>query len=96
MDWIKNLPRAELELKYEMCLDRIETLDEEARVDGEELAKLRQAITLISEGLGVLDGLATVARPSEYEIIFKDYAPFANIMAKYFPKPKKERKAKAA
>lgn len=96
MGWIKKLSREELELKYEMCLERIETLDEESIRDGEELAKLRQAMTLISEGLGVLDSMATIARPSEHETLFKDYAPFNNIMAAYFPKQKKERKAASA
>lgn len=41
-DWIAKLPRAEIELKYEMCLDRIETLDEEAQVADAELARLRR------------------------------------------------------
>lgn len=95
MGWIKKLSREELELKYEMCIERIETLDEEALRDGEELAKLRQAMTLISEGLGVLDSMATVARPSEHETLFKDYAPFNNIMASYFPKQKKSARPRA-
>lgn len=92
-EWITKLSRAELELKYEMCLERIETLDEEAQIADAELARLRTAMTLISEGLSVLDSMATVARPSEYETLFKDYAPFNNIMAAYFPKVKKVRKS---
>lgn len=92
-EWIKKLPRAELELKYEMCLERIKTLDEEARYDAEELYRLKQAMILLNEGLNVLGSIASVARPSEYETLFKDCAPFNNIMAAYFPKVKKARKA---
>ncbi|SEQ37143.1 hypothetical protein [Giesbergeria anulus] len=84
----------ELKLRWEMCLEKIEEQESEIdRLVG-ELKRTLSALTLISEGLTVLDIMATVARPSEFEILFKDYAPFSNIMATYFPKPKKERKRK--
>jgi len=94
MAWIKTLNREELELKYEMCLDHIELLDEEAKTDNAELARLRGAMSLIADGLGVLDNMATVARPNEYESLFQDYAPFSNIWASHYPELKKERKSK--
>lgn len=75
-----------------MCLDKIEEQESEIEVLTRELARTQAALTLISEGLGVLDIMASVARPSEFETLFKDYAPFKNIMAVHFPKQKKERK----
>ena len=75
-----------------MCLDKIEEQESEIEVLTRELTRTQAALTLISEGLSVLDTMASVARPSEFETLFKDYAPFKNIMAAYFPKQKKERK----
>ena len=63
--WIQKLLREELELRYEMCIEHIETLYKEASMYKEELARLRSTMTLIEKGLGVLDSMATVARPSE-------------------------------
>jgi len=94
MAWIKTLTREELELKYEMCLNHIENLGEEAKIANAELARLRGAMSLIADGLGVLDSMATVARPSEYESLFQDYAPFNNIWASHYPELKKERELK--
>ena len=87
--WIKKLSRIELELKYEMCLDHIGAITEESRIEREELKELRHAMTVLSEGLGILTSIATVAKPCEYETIFRDYAPYKNLRAAYFPKAKK-------
>lgn len=87
-----SITREELQIKWEMCLEKIEEQEGEIEVLTRELERTRSALTLISEGLGVLDQMATVARPSEFETLFRDYAPFNNIMAAYFPKVKKERK----
>jgi hypothetical protein len=94
MVWIKKLSREELELKYELCLERLQNLEDEAQVTDRELADSRKAIVLIGEGLGVLTTMAMVARTDEHETLFKDYAPFNNIMAQYFPKPKRVRVVK--
>lgn len=82
----------ELKLRWVMCLDKIEEQESEIEVLTRELTRTQAALTLVSEGLSVLDTMASVARPSEFETLFKDYAPFKNIMAAYFPKQKKERK----
>ena len=82
----------ELKLRWVMCLDKIEEQESEIEVLTRELTRTQAALTLISEGLSVLDTMASVARPSEFETLCKDYAPFKNIMAAYFPKQKKERK----
>ena len=84
----------ELQLKWEMCLEKIEEQEQEIEDLTRELTRTQSALILISEGLNVLGTMATVARPSEFPILFRDYAPFNNIMAMYFPKPKKPRKAK--
>ena len=79
----------ELKIKWEMCLERIEEQADEIEVLERELNRAQSALTLLSEGLHVLGSIATVARPSEYETLFRDFAPFNNIMAMYFPKKKK-------
>lgn len=77
-----------------MCLEKIEDQESEIEELTRELSRTQSALILMSEGLNVLGTMATVARPSEFPILFRDYAPFKNIMAAYFPKPKKERKRK--
>ena len=72
-----------------MCLEKIEEQEGEIKALERELNRAQSALTLISEGLNVLHTMGTMARPSEFEILFKDYAPFNNIMAHYFPKGKK-------
>lgn len=81
----------ELYLKWEMCLEKIEEQEEEIKSLIIQRERDQAALKLISAGLGVLDCMATVAKPSEYESLCKDYAPFNNIMAAYFPKQKKTR-----
>ena len=82
----------ELYLKWEMCLEKIEEQEEEIKSLIIQRERDQAALKLISAGLGVLDCMATVAKPSEFETLFKDYAPFNNIMAAYFPKQKKNKK----
>lgn len=88
------MDHAALKLKWEMCLERITEQDEEIETLERELKRSQSALTLIAEGLHVLHVMGTVAKPSEFETLFKDYAPFHNIMDAYFPKSKTPRKAK--
>lgn len=81
----------ELYIKWEMCLEKIEEQEEEIKSLIIQRERDQSALKLISAGLGVLDGMATVAKPSEFEVLFKDYMPFKNIMAAYFPKKKVRR-----
>ena len=79
----------ELKLRWQLCLEKIEEQEGEIEVLERELNRAQSALTLISEGLNVLGSMATVARPAEFETLFRDYAPFKNIMNAYFPKQKK-------
>lgn len=90
----REMTLEELKLKWEMCLEKIEEQEGEIKVLERELNRAQSALTLISEGLNVLHTMGTIARPLEFEILFKDYAPFNNIMAHYFPKEKKARTEK--
>jgi len=90
----REMTLEELKLKWEMCLEKIDEQEGEIVVLERELNRTQSALTLISEGLNVLHTMGTMARPSEFEILFKDYAPFNNIMAHYFPKEKKARTKK--
>ena len=82
----------ELNLKWEMCLEKIEEQEEEIKSLIIQRERDQAALKLISAGLSVLDCMATGAKPSEFETLFKDYAPFNNIMAAYFQKQKKTKK----
>ena len=82
----------ELYLKWEMCLEKIEEQEDEIKSLLNQRERDQAALKLISAGLGVLDCMATVAKPAEFETLFKDYTPFNNIMAAFFPKQKKIKK----
>ena len=82
-----------LKLKWEMCLEKIEEQGGEILVLERELKRTQAALKLIDDGLHILNSISMVNKPSEYETLFKDYAPFNNIMAAYFPKQKKNKKA---
>ena len=94
MEDVAAMKIEELKLRWELCLEKIEEQEGEIEVLERELARAQSALTLISEGLSVLGSMATVARPSEFETLFRDYAPFNNIMAEYFPKQKKTTRRK--
>ncbi len=83
------MKKEELEIRYEMLKEAFEDEhDENMRLQA-EVDRSRIALKVISDGLSILSTIAWDAKASEFESLFKDYAPFKNIMAAYFPKGKK-------
>lgn len=78
-----------LKIKYEMLLEAFEQSQERCELLQNEVDRLRLATKVISDGIGILQTIAWDAKPQEYEILCKDYAPFKNLMDFYFGKPKK-------
>ena len=70
---VDKMSYKELYLKWEMCLEKIEEQEEEIKSLIIQRERDQAALKLISAGLGVLDCMATVAKPSEFETLFKDF-----------------------
>lgn len=89
---VKAMTREELEMRLFDSWEAIERLEEAEDDLMREVKERRAAAVLLAAGLDKLSALATDAKPQEYEIIFRDYAPWQNLCAHFFPKEKRARK----
>ena len=80
----REMTREELQLNWELCLERIAQQDETILQLESEVLQQRAAITVMREGLDRLKTIAHGTLPLDYSQVFaKDFAPFRNIVGFY-------------
>lgn len=88
---VAAMTHEELQIRLLDAWEAIESLEERVELAESEVMARRNAAVLLAAGLDKLSALATDAKPQEYETIFRDYAPWTNLCAHFFPKEKKVR-----
>lgn len=84
------LSKQELIVRLEDAIVAIEVLRQESETDKRQISDMRTALSTLTEGLHILHKVSHLAEPAKYELLFRDFVPFKNIMAAYKPKRNKK------